>query len=144
MGNCQDSIDCVILHGFSDASDSTYAACIYLKYVTKLGESIITFITAKSRITQVEKKLKRMELLGNLILSRLMKRVLCAFQNELFIREYFCCTDSMINIHRINWSKRELCAFEESRLKEICDNVEPHKWFHCISGENPANADYKV
>lgn len=102
VGNCQDSIDCVILHGFSDASDSTYAACIYLKYVTKLGESIITFITAKSRITQVEKKLKRMELLGNLILSRLMKRVLCAFQNELFIREYFCCTDSMINIHRIN------------------------------------------
>ena len=41
-------IDSYCLHGFSNSSLAAYAACIYLKFVSKSGNICVTFVTAKS------------------------------------------------------------------------------------------------
>ena len=48
--NFRDPIVYYYLHGFSDSSLAAYAACIYLKCVSKSGDINIKFVTAKSRV----------------------------------------------------------------------------------------------
>ena len=65
--NLSDSIKEISLHGFSDASQSAYAACIYLQSVTQLGSVTVKFVTAKSRVIPIKKSftIPRLELLEN-------------------------------------------------------------------------------
>ena len=46
--NLSDPIKEIYLHGFSDASQSAYAACIYLQQVTQLGN-----VTVKGTLMQI-------------------------------------------------------------------------------------------
>ena len=128
------------LHGFSDASEMAYAACVYIKYVTKTGGIGVTFMTSKSRVVPVKKKftIPRLELLGNVILAKLMTSVRDAVYEELTVKNYLCWSDSMIALSWIK-SKKELGVFEENRVTEIKKNVSPDKWLHCRSEENPAD-----
>ena len=51
-----DPIEFIYLHGFSDASTLAYGACIYIKSVTKFGNSKVSFVTSKSRLVPLKKK----------------------------------------------------------------------------------------
>ena len=53
--NLPDPIKEIYLHGFSDASQSAYAACIYLQSVTQLGNVTVKFVTANSRVIPIKK-----------------------------------------------------------------------------------------
>ena len=130
----------IYLHGFSDASELAYASCIYLKYVTKMGSIGITFVTAKSRIVPSRKQITvpRIELLGNCILARLMSSVREAIREEIAVDNFLCWSDSMISLAWIK-SAKELKVFEENRVQDIRKPVNPNKWFHCKSEENPAD-----
>ena len=44
------------LHGFTDASEKAYGACVYLKTVTRSGNINVSLVTAKSRVAPVKKK----------------------------------------------------------------------------------------
>ena len=95
-----DPIVHIYLHGFSDASEVAYAACIYLKYITKMGDIGIKFLTTKSRIVSARKAftVPRLELLGNFTLAKLMSSVKGALCDEIVINDIFCHTDSMITL----------------------------------------------
>ena len=136
-----DSIDKVYLHGFSDASELAYAACIYLKFITKSGQCGVKFVTAKSRIVPAKKKysIPRLELLGNLILARLMSSVVGALKEEIAITNTLCWSDSMITLCWIKSDKKELRPFEDHRVTEIRKNTDRDKWFHCRTDQNPAD-----
>ena len=69
-----DPIENCYLHGFSDSSLSAYAACIYLKSLSRSGNVFVRFVTAKSRVVPLKKALTvpRLELLGAYILSNLI------------------------------------------------------------------------
>ena len=73
------------LIGFSDASLVAYGCCIYLRYVSESGRTKISFVASKSRVAPLKRKetIPRLELLGNLILSRLVINVLNALCNKL-------------------------------------------------------------
>ena len=58
--NLSDPIKEIYLHGFSDASQSAYAACIYLQSVTQLGNVTVKFVTAKSRVIPIDIDLKNL------------------------------------------------------------------------------------
>ena len=45
------------LHGFSDSSLSAYAACIYLKSLSRSGNIFVRFVTVKSRVVPLKKAL---------------------------------------------------------------------------------------
>ena len=61
------------LHGFSDASEHAYAAVIYLRTVYVDGTVSISLIASETRELPVKKQsIPRLELLGALILTRLV------------------------------------------------------------------------
>ena len=87
------------LHGFSDASEKAYGCCIYLKCITKNNFISSSLVASKSRVAPIERKLSIpcLELLGNLILSRLILTVLNAFQGEIIISCLYAWTDSQVS-----------------------------------------------
>ena len=57
LHDIRDPVEKYYLHGFSDASNSAYAAVVYIKGVTKCGNISVTFMTSKSRIVPLNKPL---------------------------------------------------------------------------------------
>ena len=129
------------LIGFSDASLVAYGCCIYLRYVSESGRTKISFVASKSRVAPLKRKetIPRLELLGNLILSRLVINVLNALCNEICIDEVLCFTDSQVSLAWIKSTDKELKTFVENRVKEIRRNVEPENWYYCRTNDNPAD-----
>ena len=131
----------ITLHGFSDASEKAYGCCIYLKFVTVTGYTKVSLVTSKSRIAPCRKTLTipRLELMGNLLLSRLTYSVLKALDGELEIDELFCWSDSKITLAWIKAEEKELKTFVQNRVLEIRNNVSSEKWFYCNTSENPSD-----
>ena len=88
-----DTLELVELHGFSDASFQNYGTCIYVRSVSQSGEISVSLVAAKSRLAPMKPPtIPRLELLGKLLLSRLMVSVenplsrFCKFQRNIFGR----------------------------------------------------------
>ena len=115
-----------ILHSFSDASNNAYGAVIYLQTITRSGNVNLSFVTAKSRVTPLKGKftIHRLELLGNLVLSNLIRAVNSALIEEVKIHDYFC------------WSLYVGFAIRNRNLKRLC-KIE--KWNYVPTNENPAD-----
>ena len=72
----EDPIVCRELHGFSGVSKSDFGACVYLSSFCRPGKVTVRLLTAKSRVAPLETEtMPRLELLGNLSLSRLITSV---------------------------------------------------------------------
>ena len=60
-------------HGFYDASLNGYGACIYVKTIYKSGKILVKLLLSKSRVASLKQEtIPRLELLGGLLLSRLI------------------------------------------------------------------------
>ena len=67
-------IDLIELHGFSDASLQNYEVSIYIRFISKGGNVSVNLIAFKSRLAPIRQNaIQRLKLLGNILLSRLMK-----------------------------------------------------------------------
>ena len=79
------SILSIQLHGFSDASEKAYGASRYLRFIRRSGSPVVT--SAKSRLAPSKNKqtIPRLELLGNLLLTKLMGSVREALDGEIGI-----------------------------------------------------------
>ena len=99
----------IYLHGFSDASQVAFGACIYLKSVTNSGKVNVALITGKSRVVPLNKKytIPRLELLGNVVLSNLMKVVHRTLSEEKKIDDYFCWSDAKVTLAWIKSTKQD-------------------------------------
>ena len=99
LHDIRDPVEKYYLHGFSDASNSAYAAVVYIKPVTKYGNISVTFVTSKSTIVPLNKSvtIPQLELLGDFILSNLIRSVYNSLTEEIFIEELICWTDSFIS-----------------------------------------------
>ena len=83
--------------------------------------------------------IERLELLGNLLLIRLICNVIGALRAELNIRKSFCWTDSTISLAWIKSTNKEFKTFIQNRVLEIRKNVHADNWFYCRSEVNPAD-----
>ena len=83
------------LHGFLYASEKAYGCCLYLKCVTKNNFISTSLVASKSRVAPYKNKITipRLELLGNLILSRLILTVLNSFKGEIDISSLYAWSD---------------------------------------------------
>ena len=136
-----DPVNKVYLHGFSDASEVAYGACIYIKCVQISGNTTVKLVTSKSRVAPLNKKfsIPRLELLGNFILAKLMNTVFNSLSEEMLINDYFCWTDSMITLAWIKAIDQEFKTFVENRVRNIRKNCGVEKWNYCKSADNPAD-----
>lgn len=79
------------LHGFCDASESAYGACVYLRSINQQGISTVCLLCAKSKIVPLRTIcVSRLELCGALLLGRLVYRVMEILSIPLHSRTYWC------------------------------------------------------
>ncbi|XP_011169928.2 uncharacterized protein LOC105202933 [Solenopsis invicta] len=126
------------LHGFCDASQKAYGACVYIRERDKQGNIKVTLICSKSRVAPMKiLSLPRLELCGAVLLVNLMSRVLGSLKFELEQRFYW--TDSKIVLAWIGSLSRRWHVFVANRVSEIHSNSSPSQWKHVGSKDNPAD-----
>ena len=108
------------VHGFSDASSTAYAACIYLLTRFDDGSVCVNLIASKSRVAPIKKQtIPRLELLGALILSRLMQSVCQSLESAMNVKlkRYFW-VDSIVVLCWLR-NDRIWTTYVQNRVNEI-------------------------
>jgi hypothetical protein len=123
------------LHGFSDASNKPYAAVIYLRSTYETGQ-ILRFVAAKARIAPVKAQtIPRLELLGAVILARLVSTVVKSLPSDIPITYW---VDSTTILH---WIKNEKAwkQYVNHRVNGIRHLTSKTDWRFCPGHENRAD-----
>ncbi|XP_055604125.1 uncharacterized protein LOC129752361 [Uranotaenia lowii] len=138
------TLESVQLHGFCDASEQAYGACLYLRCVKTDGSITVRLITSKSRVAPLENlkqskrktSIPRLELSSALVLSHLYERFTQVHPN--IVETYFW-TDSMIVRHWLASPPSRWQMFVANRVSEIQHITKNGKWNHVAGIENPAD-----
>ncbi|XP_026830319.1 uncharacterized protein LOC105279648 [Ooceraea biroi] len=126
------------LHGFSDASNSAYAAVIYLRVVSSSGDVTITLLAAKSRVAPVTPlTVPRLELSAAVLLSRLLEFVRESINFE--ISSCTCWTDSTIVLAWLDRHPSQWKTFVANRVAEIRNRAPNAEWQYVSTLDNPAD-----
>ncbi|XP_058816746.1 uncharacterized protein LOC131680030 [Topomyia yanbarensis] len=136
------------LHGFCDASEVAYGACLYLRWTALDGTITTRFITSKSRVAPLEnlktKKKKvsipRLELSSALLLSHLFEK----FTRNAPVKSAYFGTDSMIVKHWLVSQPSRWQAFVANRVSEIQHLTKDGTWNHVPGIENPTDLISRV
>lgn len=126
----------ICLHGFSDASQHAYAAALYLSSTYLDGHVEVNLLCSKTRVAPTKKQtIPRLELLGALILARLVHSVLPCLPGISKIRLW---VDSMVVLHWI-CNKRAWKQYVQNRVEEIRRLTPGGDWNFCPGELNPAD-----
>ncbi|XP_058816020.1 uncharacterized protein LOC131679328 [Topomyia yanbarensis] len=132
------------IHGFCDASEVAYGACLYLRSTSADGSVTVRLITAKSRVAPLEdpdrkkkrQSIPRLELSSALLLSHLYEKLVCSIQTPM--SAYFW-TDSMIAKCWLSSLPSRWQSFVANRVSEIQHITRSGVWNHVAGVENPAD-----
>uniref|UniRef100_A0A8D8X1H6 Uncharacterized protein n=1 Tax=Cacopsylla melanoneura TaxID=428564 RepID=A0A8D8X1H6_9HEMI len=127
------------LHGFSDASESAYAACVYVRFLSHDKEVACNLLCAKSRVTPLKQvSLPRLELCAAVMLARLLFQVQESWRGK--IDYCHAWTDSMIVLDWLRQEPRKWNTFVDNRVSQIHKLYDPNIWwYHVPSEENLAD-----
>ena len=127
------------LHGFCDASTRAYAAVVYLQCITN-DDQRVAFVASKTRVAPIKEcSIPRLELLGALLLARLINTVARALEEEIVLKEPVFYTDSLVALYWIRGIGKSWKPFVENRVREIRKSTNVSSWRHCQGTENPAD-----
>lgn len=131
------------VHGFCDASERAYGACIYWRTVSTDGTIAVRLLTAKSKVAPLgdSKKQKRiclprLELSSALLLSHLYHKVQTS--TKLKVKAIFW-SDSMITLHWLRSTPSRWKTFIANRVSEVQHLTAGGIWAHVPGIENPAD-----
>ena len=124
------------LHGFADASQHAYGACIYVRS-TNNGNHCVHLLTAKSRVAPLKQlSLPRLELSAAVLLAHLVTAVRKSL--KLDINKMVLWSDSSITLAWIKTSPYKLKAFVANRVSDI-QQLTDTEWRWVSSQDNPAD-----
>ena len=108
-------------------------------YVLNVKTNQLIIVTSNSKVAELkETSIPILELLGALVLSKLILRVRSAVERLLVVTRIHCWTDSMVVLYWLN-SKRDLKQFVTNRVNKIKERVEVNNWRYCPGKENPSD-----
>nr|XP_039271502.1 uncharacterized protein LOC120345955 isoform X3 [Styela clava] len=128
----------VEMHHFSDACQSGYGQCSYVRLVNENGDSHCTLLMGKSRVAPLKQiSIPRMELTAATISARMSRylREELRYEN---IKEYFW-VDSMVVLGYVNNPVKRFHVFVANRIQQILDVSDVSTWLHVESNQNPSD-----
>ena len=132
-------IQSIQLHGFSDSSESAYAATVYLHDKTEVDVKT-RLLSSKSKVAPISgETTPRLELLGALLLARLFTSVELALKETIQIEKRFCWIDSMAAMFWIKSTEREWKQFIQNRIDKVRKLILPEARNFCPGRLNPAD-----
>ena len=131
-------ISAIQLHGFCDASESAYAAVVYLRLPDCDGSVQVTLVTSKTKVAPIKKlTIPRLELCGAYLLADLLYHVKQVF--DLSLNQVYAWTDSTIVLDWLVGDPRRFKTFVNNRVSHIVEMIGPKRWSHVSGRENPAD-----
>lgn len=127
----------VELHGFCDASQSAYGACLFMRSVTQ-GEIRVRLLCSKSKVAPLDKRtLPELELCGAELLARLSNRVMTEL--PMSVSRCVLWSDSTIVLSWLRLHPFNLKVFVGNRVASIQRLTSVEDWRHVVSELNPAD-----
>ena len=132
------------LHGFSDSSLELYCAVVYRRFVSDCGVKV-SFLASKTKVAPLKKlTIPRLELLGCLLLSRLIKEVLEGLAGHIDFGNIYCWSDSKVALCWIQGKEKSWKAWVENRVVSIRSVVGRDRWCFVKGEINPADVPTRI
>ncbi len=129
---CHQNFD---LFGFCDSSTRAYGAVIYIR---EQSTKVCSLVCAKSKVAPIkELTIPRLELLGAVLLSKLMSRVAKTFEYDLSKATVFC--DSMIVLAWLKGPSSQYQVFVRNRVAFVTSIIPFNQWHYVSTSDNPAD-----
>ena len=129
----------VQLHHFSDASQSGYGQCSYVRLVNQLDQSHVSFVMGKARVAPLKAiTIPRLELTAAVVSTKVSQCLKQELDYQDVVELFW--TDSQVVIGYINNEARRFHTFVANRVQEIHNFTKPDQWHYVGTDTNPADA----
>ncbi|XP_039960282.1 uncharacterized protein LOC120774624 [Bactrocera tryoni] len=127
----------VQLHGFCDASEAAYGACIYIR-AERGGHIRINLLCSKSRVAPLKPlTIPRLELCGALLLAELIAKVINSTHFK--AKGVYCWSDSTTVLSWLRSEPANFNVFVANRINNIQTLTAGMVWSHVPTDSNPAD-----